>query len=255
MSLGAGRVALLGASPLPASNTAKSLDFEATTPAYLTMSSTNFNAGGGLHNSKKLTLSFWYKLETDAGDGTDPVVFKTTDAGQMDSIHASVDKGAGAYQFAVYTDGVTNNKAQLYTTYTSGISNWHHFAGIVDTTQSTASKRASLYIDGVKQSSFSTENYPDQNSNIITVGQPVVIGASSDSGQTPTDGLIFDFAIFTGAISINQLYNRGTPPDISGLSGLYCHLNAPGGILTDDAILAANWTNNGTVATSTTLPS
>ena len=43
---------------------------------------------------------------------------------------------------------------------------WMHFVFNIDTTQSTASERAKIYVNGERITSFSTETYPSQNLNI-----------------------------------------------------------------------------------------
>ena len=43
------------------------------------------------------------------------------------------------------------------------VSAWYHIVVAVDTTQGTASNRIKLYVNGVQETSFSTENYPSQN--------------------------------------------------------------------------------------------
>ena len=43
---------------------------------------------------------------------------------------------------------------------------WHNIVVAIDTTQGTASNRAKVYVDGVQQTSFSTETYPDQNADL-----------------------------------------------------------------------------------------
>ena len=43
---------------------------------------------------------------------------------------------------------------------------WHNIVVAIDTTQSTASNRVKVYVDGVQQTSFSTETYPDQNADL-----------------------------------------------------------------------------------------
>ena len=43
---------------------------------------------------------------------------------------------------------------------------WMHFVFNIDTTQSTASERAKIYLNGERITSFSTETYPSQNLNV-----------------------------------------------------------------------------------------
>ena len=45
-------------------------------------------------------------------------------------------------------------------------SGWYHLFFAIDTTQGTAANRVKLYVNGVIQSDFETENYPDQNQDL-----------------------------------------------------------------------------------------
>ena len=46
------------------------------------------------------------------------------------------------------------------------LSAWYHFVIAFDTTQGTSSNRVKLYINGTQETSFSTETYPSQNTNV-----------------------------------------------------------------------------------------
>ena len=43
------------------------------------------------------------------------------------------------------------------------INGWYHLMLVVDTTQSTASDRVKIYVNGVQETSFSQADYPNQN--------------------------------------------------------------------------------------------
>jgi hypothetical protein len=43
------------------------------------------------------------------------------------------------------------------------VSAWYHIVVAYDTTQSTASNRVKIYVNGVQETDFSTANYPAQN--------------------------------------------------------------------------------------------
>ena len=43
---------------------------------------------------------------------------------------------------------------------------WYHIVLAVDTTQATASNRIKFYVNGVQETSFSTANYPNQNTQV-----------------------------------------------------------------------------------------
>jgi hypothetical protein len=56
---------------------------------------------------------------------------------------------------------------QLYSTQVfRDPSAWYHIVLAADTTQATAANRMKLYVNGVQVTSFSTANYPSQNSNL-----------------------------------------------------------------------------------------
>src|SRR5210317_972440 len=56
---------------------------------------------------------------------------------------------------------------------------WYHIVLRVDTTQSTSSDRYRLYINGVQETSFSTETQPSQNANLGTNFSTFSIGDDS----------------------------------------------------------------------------
>ena len=74
--------------------------------------------------------------------------------------------------FEIYFDGgdrlhietaspslVTNRKFR-------DLSAWYHIVVAVDTTQGTSSNRVKIYVNGVQETSFLTEQYPTQNANL-----------------------------------------------------------------------------------------
>jgi hypothetical protein len=46
------------------------------------------------------------------------------------------------------------------------LSAWYHIVVAIDTTQSTSSNRVKIYVNGVQETSFATEQYPTQNANL-----------------------------------------------------------------------------------------
>ena len=66
---------------------------------------------------------------------------------------------------------------------------WHHIVIAVDTTQGTDSNRIKIYVDGVQETSFSTETYPSQD--LVTYWNTTYeqrIGF--DVGSRPLDGYL-----------------------------------------------------------------
>ena len=107
-------------------------------------------------NRKTFTSSFWVKL----GDLTDCSL-------PMPSVSQSANYGAflssGIIQFFIYYTG-SSWQGQLYTNRVfRDPSAWYHFVIVVDTTQAISTERVRIYINGQRETSFSTENYPNQN--------------------------------------------------------------------------------------------
>ena len=56
-----------------------------------------------------------------------------------------------------------SNQSSLITNAVHRDTGWYHLVYVFDSTQATSSNRVSLYVNGVKQTSFSTNTYPSQN--------------------------------------------------------------------------------------------
>ena len=107
-------------------------------------------------NRRTFTISCWLKRSTLGGgkiitginDGSDPyarIFFDTNDVLKIEDNDGGTD-----------TDIVTNRVFRDTSAY-------YHIVVAYDTTQSTASNRIKLYVNGVQETSFSTETYPAQN--------------------------------------------------------------------------------------------
>ena len=107
-------------------------------------------------NRKTFTSSFWVKL----GDTTDCAL-------PFPSVYQNASYGAflssGVIQFFIYYTG-SAWQGQLYTNRVfRDPAAWYHFVIVVDTTQATSTERVRIYVNGQRETSFSTENYPNQN--------------------------------------------------------------------------------------------
>jgi len=107
-------------------------------------------------NRKTFTSSFWVKL----GDLTDCAL-------PFPSVSQNASYGAflasGIIQFFIYYTG-SAWQGQLYTNRVfRDPSAWYHFVIVVDTTQAISTERVRIYVNGQRETSFSTENYPNLN--------------------------------------------------------------------------------------------
>ena len=115
-------------------------------------------------NRKKFTHSLWIKIANNDHNGVAMMIFAaamTSSTNRLDNWNFNTGAGTGpTLNFALdgSYDGyvVTNARYRDYT-------GWGHYVLAVDTTQSTASDRVKLYLNGTQITSFSTETYPAQN--------------------------------------------------------------------------------------------
>ena len=104
-------------------------------------------------NRKTWTVSLWFK-RTDDGYS---MMFGTADT------YVYLDTGGGAMHIRLDQSGLSGSTYLYTTAQYMDSSAWYHFVLAVDTTQSTASDRAKFYVNGVQETSFTTETYPTQN--------------------------------------------------------------------------------------------
>ena len=106
---------------------------------------------------------------------------------------------------------------------------WMNIVVAVDTTQGTASNRVKLYINGVQETSFSTETYPSVNhdTEANTSGQNNVIGTAGDSlGNNGFIGYMAEIVLIDGQALDPTSFgefdsdspNIWKPIDVSGLT-------------------------------------
>jgi len=141
------------------------------------------------------------------------------------------------------------------------VSAWMHIVVAVDTTQGTASNRVKLYINGVQETSFSTETYPSQNhdTEANTSGQNNVIGTAGDSlGNNGFHGYMAEIVLIDGQAldptsfgEFDEDSGIWKPKDVSGLTfgtnGFYLDFE-DSSALGNDAAGSNNFTVNNLTA-------
>ena len=127
------------------------------------------------------TLSVWVKRSSLSsnqnfftsviGGNYFEIYFKTTDEIQVYGTSS------------VNTDLTTNRKFR-------DVNAWYHIVLAIDSTQSTASNRVKLYVNGELETSYFTANYPGQGNNMYINGGSgsINIGSLNPSGSNFFDG-------------------------------------------------------------------
>jgi hypothetical protein len=136
------------------------------------------------------------------------------------------------------------------------VSAWYHIVVKVDTTQATASDRVQLYVNGVEETSFSTETDPSQNTDISinTSSYRIAVGAGVDNGDT-FDGYMSEVVFIDGQQltpssfgETDSTTNNWVPKDVSGLTfgtnGFYLRFQNASALGQDDSGNGNNFTVN-----------
>jgi hypothetical protein len=138
---------------------------------------------------------------------------------------------------------------------------WYHIVLRVDTTQSTASDRARLYINGELQTSLLESSYPAQNqdeyvnnTNLHAIGTTVPVNSNNFDGSMShihlCDGYSYDASAFGSTDSTTGEWKINTSPSVSyGTNGFF--ILKDGNSVTDQSGQGNNWTVSGGTLTKT----
>ena len=105
--------------------------------------------GGSDGSSTQHTISCWIK-RTELGIDSEPVSAAGIGRFRFES------NDTFSYQFRSGKEIITNRVFR-------DTSAWYHIVAVADSSQSTASNRMKLYVNGVQETSFGTATYQDQN--------------------------------------------------------------------------------------------
>ena len=150
---------------------------------------------GSTSNRRTFTYSWWLKRTMKSSE---QYVWYVGSSSGTPYLDARFEANGHQLQIQDYTPSrpirfITNRKFRDCTS-------WMHFVFAVDTTQGTASNRAKLYINGVQETSFSTETYPDQNydSSANVSGHIQVWGTNKASTSNDLDGYLAEVHFVDG---------------------------------------------------------
>ena len=166
-------------------NIDQSLRFDDGDNAYLNITPSSTG------NQKTFTYSCWVKLgNLDTSrtllaqhtSGTNTFVFRFDGSNNL-----QVENYVSSYQLHLVTDAEFRD-----------VGAWYNVVLRIDTTQSTSTDRARLYVNGTEQTSFSSSTYPSQNTDLkINSTNAHHIGART-SGSFNFDGYLTDINFIDG---------------------------------------------------------
>ena len=146
-------------------------------------------------NARKLTVSCWFKRTALTESSHYPRLF---------------DYRSGGVAFAVYLNPF--DQLQMYDDNTSmslitnrvfrDLAAWYHIVVQVDSTQSTASDRVNVYINGEKITQWATEDYGNQNVDLSpfrSTSTNLYIGSAAFDYSTAFNGYIAEYHFIDGS--------------------------------------------------------
>ena len=172
-------------------------------------------------NRRTFTISAWIKLSSEFGQRR--MLFTQAVSG---SIYFLMEVNASNQLFVSANDGSGGTDLDLITNRTfEDTSKFYHIMLAVDTTQSTASDRLKLYVDGDQVTSFSTATYPTQNYDTqVNHTVEAVIGNFITTGYA-FDGYMAEVNLVDGTALTPSTFgvvdtstNRWIPKTLSGIT-------------------------------------
>ena len=199
-------------------NVANSLRFNKGSSDYLNRTATS-------GNRQVATFSGWVKKSSEGVDTNR--VFLEYNSG-TNYFEIRFREGSSRETIRIYEELNGGTGFELITTKEfADLGAWYHIAVVIKTTEGTAANRIKLYINGVQETSFATETYPDQNYNVQmnVADKAVQIGAYSFAGSNYFAGYMSEMVWLDGtAASITDLGEFDSdsgiwkPINVSGLT-------------------------------------
>ena len=183
---------------------------------------------GSAGNDHTWTVSFWIKRGSDIGDTDQQNAI--LGAGDGANIGGDVTKhdSIGFYNdtIQIFTFAGYSNYTNLRSTPVfRDPSSWYHYVVRYDDTQSTATDRVRVYINGVQVTAFSPANYPDQNAGTsFNTALLQRVGANTISTDRNIDGYLAEIVMIDGTSlgpgSFGETNDDGVwvPINVSGLT-------------------------------------
>ena len=228
------------------------------TGGYDVANSLRFNSGStdslsrtpsSASNRRTYTISMWFKRSSLTSDNGYSALF-TASSGDS-GIFLNNDGTLEWYEASGQLD-----TSRVF----RDVSAWHHVVVAFDTTQGTASNRVKLYINGVQETAFDTETYPNENAEgLINNTGKHAIGVRATSTNMAYGGYMAEVVLIDGTAldptSFGEFDSDSgiwKPKDVSGLTfgtnGFYLDFESSGSLGADVSGNGNNFTVNNLTA-------
>ena len=215
----------------------------------------------GAGNRKTFTISLWFKRSDITRR---QALFNNTDGGGQNGVYYDLqaddtllisDYGSGSFNWNLETTQVFRD-----------VSAWYHLVISVDTTQSTASNRVKIYINGTQITNFDASNYPSQDSDTLwNRADTFEIGSYNGTGNYFegsmshihfTDGTAYDASAFGETDATTGIWKPKTAPSVTyGTNGFFLKFENSAAFGTDSSGNSNTFSVNGTMTQTIDTPS
>jgi|TARA_R100001463_G_scaffold111575_1_gene166431 hypothetical protein len=213
-------------------------------------------------NRKTFTFSFWVK-RSGLGFGTFYSQYNSSSNNLNSSFYFDGQDNLIFWNYnSAYTVNVETNRVFRDT------NAWYHIVLSVDTTQSTASNRVKMYVNGVQETSFSSSTYPSQNLDLFVnenKTQQIGIFRYASDNYYLFDGYMTHYHFIDGTAltptsfgesDSNGVWKPKTSPSVTyGTNGFFLKMDNSGNMGLDSSGNSNNFTTNGTITQAKDTPS
>jgi hypothetical protein len=216
-------------------------------------------------NRKTWTYSAWFKI---GNVSTGAKRLFTSYDGSTATNQSTISLGGGVnHAMQIYNAPSGSSSINLTTNRLFRDCNaWYHIVVAVDTTQSTGSNRVKLYINGVQETSFSTETYGSQNEDFFINSTNLhTIGRRQDNSQyfdgymahvSLVDGQQLAPTVFGQTDSTSGIWKFKSPSGVTwGTNGFHLKMENSAALGTDSSGNSNTFTVNGNLKQALDTPS
>ena len=174
-------------------------------------SSYMYRAFSGAGNKKTATMSCWVKLGSNLSNRRGIFSF-------IGDVPLEIFTGDTLRVFTFGTTSLVTNRVFR------DPSAWYHFVVSIDSTQSVSTDRIRLYVNGQRETSFSTESYPSLNADGTWWGSNFIQIGRTYGTSVYMDGYLAEIVYIDGTSldpsSFGEYNSSGIwiPKDVSGLT-------------------------------------
>ncbi len=136
-------------------------------------------------NAEKFTVSLWFKL-SQVGSSVGLFGWRENSNSGNNNLFIRIN-GNGNFQIYFTSNNGNDNHLTLLTNRLfRDCNSWYHAVISVDSSQSTSSDRAKLYINGIQETSFSSASYPASGRTFFSNDTQINFGKTRSTGDADT---------------------------------------------------------------------